>query len=126
MVWDKTYIELTKSSGGTFTWAKDGLFFKMFLASEEHQQKWTIYRCAVYDDQTNFDKSMWWERIDSTYFLWIKERWEGEEVRLSGMLFKEDKKQSFFANLYDNKLKQPGKEHDKMLILKEAERREKA
>ena len=125
MVGDKTYVELTKQSGWTFTWNKDWLYYKMFLASEEHQLGGTIYRCAVYNNQEDFFKSVSWERIDSTYFLWIKERGEWADTWLSGMLFMEDKKQSFFVNLYDNKLKQPGKEHDKLLILKEAEWREK-
>ena len=125
-VWDKTYVDLFWIKSNSFKGEKDGLFFNVFPTSDEHQAKGTLYRCAVYDNQEDYEKNLAWERINSKFFFGIKERWEGENMRLSWMLFKEEEKKSYFVNMYDNKLKQPGKEHDKLLILKEAERREKA
>jgi len=41
------------------------------------------------------------------------------------MIFDNDNKQSFFVNIYDNAMKTPEKDYDKLLVLTEAEWREK-
>jgi len=40
------------------------------------------------------------------------------------MLFDNPNKKAFFITLYNNEMKAPGKEHDKLIILKETEYRE--
>jgi SOS-response transcriptional repressor LexA len=41
------------------------------------------------------------------------------------MIFDNGNKQAFFVNVYDNDMKTPDKDYDKLIIVKETERREK-
>lgn len=122
---EKKFVPLTEKNKW-FAWEKDWRYYYVFNAWEEAlRTKWVVYRCLVYFNQDDFNKKLEWEKIDADLISSIKERNNDKGTWLSWMIFDNDNKQSFFVNIYDNAMKTPEKDYDKLLVLTEAEWREK-
>lgn len=123
----KIYVNLNQTSNKKwFSGEKWWQYFYVFPSSEEAlASKGIAFRCLVYNNKETFDKKLAWERIDADLIASIKEHNSDKGLWYGGMMFDNSNKQAFFVNVYDNDMKTPDKDYDKLLVVKETERREK-
>lgn len=123
----KTYIELTETSNQKwFKWSKDWLHYYVFSAGDEKREATgVIYWALCYSNEETFNQKLEGERVDADFIASIKEFTKEDKSRLGWMLFKNEEKKAYFVNLYDNEMKTPEKNYDKLLVLTETEYREK-
>lgn len=121
---DKIYIELkeTDSKKG-FGWGKNWNYYYLFPATDT--SKGVVYRMLVFDNEEDYSKRLKGDRIDAKQIVGIKEMVSDKGPWYSGMLFNRDEKQAWYVNLYDNTTPSPEKNYEKLVILKQAEYREK-
>lgn len=123
----KIYVNLkeTENKKG-FSWEKWWQYYYVFPASEEmFNSKWIVYRALMYTNKENFDKKVAGERIDADLISSVKEHQNDKGTWYWGMMFNNDTRQAFFVNIYDNEMKTPEKNYDKLLVINETEWREK-
>ena len=122
----RVYINLYKKGKDNFTWEKDGKYFYVFPASQDHQViNDIVYRVLVFRDKIQFDKKCAGERVNADMVASIKDKSNDKGHWLWGMLFDNEEKKAFFLNMWDNSFKAPGKDNDKYLSLTETEYRER-
>lgn len=123
----KIYVNLKQTANKKwFSGEKWWQFFYVFPASEEAlSSKGIAYRCLVYNSEEIFKQKVAWERVDADLIASIKEHQSDKWLWYGGMMFDNTNKQAFFVNVYDNDMRTPDKDYDKLLIIKETERREK-
>ena len=122
---DKTYIELFETSSKKgFQGKKDWNFYYLFPSQDT--TRGVVYWMLVFDNESDFDKRNAGERIDAKQIVGIKEMNGDKWPWYSGMLFDRDNKQAWYVNLYENTAPSPEKNYQKLIILKQAEYRERA
>lgn len=122
----RVYINLYKKGKDNFTWEKDGKYFYVFPASQDHQViNDIVYWVLVFRDKVQFDKKCGGERVNADMVASIKDRSNDKGHWLWGMLFDNEEKKAYFLNMWDNSFKAPGKDNDKYLSLTETEYRER-
>lgn len=123
----RVYINLYKKGKDNFTWEKDGKYFYVFPASQDHQViNDIVYWVLVFRDKVQFDKKCWGERVNADMIASIKDKSNDKGHWLWGMLFDNEEKKAYYLNMWDNSFKAPGKDNDKYLSLTETEYRERA
>ena len=121
---EKLFIELYETENKKwFKWEKNDNYYYLFKANDN--AKGVVYWMLVFDNKADYEKRLTWERIDAKQIVWIREMHWDKWMWYSGMLIDSAIKKSWYVNLYDNTTPSPDKPHDKMIILKEAEYREK-
>ena len=121
---DKTYIELYESASKKgFEGKKNWNFYYLFPANDV--SKGVVYWMLVFDNEEDYAKRIAWERGDAKQIVWIKEMNGDKWPWFSGMLFNRDEKKAWYVNLYDNTAPSPEKNYDKMIVIKQAEYRER-
>lgn len=101
-------------------------FYSWATSPEKFAETGVAYWTSVYFSQEDFNKKMAWDRdIKSDLMAGIKEKNSDKGVWYGGMLFDNANKKAYFVNLYNNDTPAPGKDHDKMLVVKETEYRER-
>lgn len=124
---NKTYINLKAIENQKwFTWEKDSKNYLVVPASDEKAASTgTLFWAFVYNNQETFNEKMAGKRVDADRIASIKEFSKEGKTWLWGMMFDNENKKAYFVNLYDNEMRTPDKDFDKLLVLTETERREK-
>ena len=122
----KVFVNLYVKGKDNYTGEKDGKYYYVFPAtSKDGVARKSLYYLLVFKDKANFDKKCAGERINADLIAWIWEKEKDWRTWLWGMLSDDGEKKSYWIGLYDNKLKSPGKDNDKLLTLTETEYRER-
>lgn len=79
----------------------------------------------MYKNEETFKQKLSGEKVDADLIASIKEHESEKGARYGWMMFDNENKQAFFVNVYDNDMRTPDKDYDKLLVIKETERREK-
>lgn len=122
---EKLFIELFK----TDKWRKgekDETYYYMFETSPQTAaEKGVVYWVLYFNNKDNYEKKLAGERdVTADGIIGIKEKPGENGIWYSGMKFDNENKKAFYVNLYDNNMKDPAKQYDKLLVMKEAEYRE--
>lgn len=121
---DKTYIELYEASNWKwFKGEKNWNYYYLFPAGDTTMG--VLYRMLVFDNEEDYNKRLTGERIDAKQIVGIKEMHGDKWIWYSGMLFNREEKKAWYVNLYDNTAPSPEKNYQKLVILKQAEYRER-
>lgn len=125
---EKTYIHLMFNEWKKwFTWEKDGKYYYVVPAGDaKSAATGVLFRCFIYHTKEAFDEKLSGKYVDADQIASIKEFHKNDKTRLWGMLFDNPNKKAFFINLYDNDMRSPDKNYDKLLVLAETEWREKS
>jgi len=122
---NKEFVNLFTLKNDNHHWEANGKFYYLFPAWAEKQMEGIRYRMLIFDNEADYKTRLdGKEKVDAKMICSIKEKSNDKGTWLGWMLFDRDNKKAFFVNLYDNNMKAPGKEHDKLIVLKETERRE--
>lgn len=110
----------------TYAWSWDWMYAYLFTPGEQRQAKGVEFFVCIYDNEEDYKKRMWGERVDSKYFLslYFKQKWEWDGW-YSGLLRDDENKKARWVSLNDNKFKRPWSDADKTLTFKPAEYRER-
>lgn len=117
-------VKLFKNNNA-FTWEAESKFFYVFQPSQQKtQETGNLYYVLVFTDKDTFDRKKAWERVDADIVFWLKEKQSERWPWISWLYINHNDKQSFWVNMYSNKMKGPDSTEDYVLTFKDAEYRE--
>lgn len=124
----KIYVNLFKRGQDDYYWEGGGYYFYLIPTRIEFQSQWIAYWVITFKDKAKYEARLNpdnKEQIKADVFWSIRERsWE-KWVWYGWMLVDDLDKKTYRLSLRDNTFKWPEKNHDKTLVLKPAEYRER-
>jgi len=109
-----------------FKGESDWKFFYVFEPSDQKKQESGVaYYCLVFKDVETFNRKVAWEKVDADIVFWLREKTSERWPWISWLFIDNEAKQSFWVNMYPNRLKGPWAAHDFELVFKDAEYRER-